>query len=147
MDTTSKVAIMLMLSLLMFNVIKGALHTGIVNRACNIGSYSSNDPYANGMAYILEDMVTVTPSDEDYNYSTTSPYTAAAAYGHATCSQALSYSNCGMCMGSVKSQILAICSNSLGTQVKLEHCRMRYENYSFNGYVVWHQIERTLFEW
>ncbi|KAL3753264.1 hypothetical protein ACJRO7_000630 [Eucalyptus globulus] len=97
----------------------------------------SDDPYANSMAYILKDMVTVTPSDVDYDYSTTSPYTAAAAYGHATCSQAVSYSDCGICMGSIKSQILAICPNSLGLQAKLEHCRIRYENYSFNGLVVW----------
>lgn len=99
------------------------------------------------MAYVLKDMVTMTPSDADHDYSTTSPYAAAAAYGHATCSQALSYSYCGICMGSVKSQILVICSNSLGTQVKLEHCRTRYENYSFNGYIVWCQTQRTLFEW
>ncbi|KAK3444719.1 antifungal protein ginkbilobin-like protein 2 [Eucalyptus grandis] len=112
MDTPSRVGIMLMLSLLIFNVVKGAPRTGIVNRACNTGSYSSDNPYANNMTYILEDMVTVTPNHADYDYSTTSPYTVAAAYGLATCSQALSYSNCGKCTGSVKSPILAICPNS-----------------------------------
>ncbi|XP_056172639.1 antifungal protein ginkbilobin-like protein [Syzygium oleosum] len=133
MDTPSRVAIMLMLSLLMFNVVKGAPRAGIVNWACNIDSYSGGNPYANSMAYVLEDMVTVTPNHANYDYSIVSPYPTAAAYGHAACSQALSYSDCGICISSVKSQILAICPNSLGAQMELEDCRMRYENYSFTG--------------
>ncbi|KAF7847467.1 hypothetical protein BT93_L2940 [Corymbia citriodora subsp. variegata] len=133
MDTPSRVTIMLMLSLLMSNVVKGAPHTGIVSWACNSGSYSSGDPYPNSVAYVLEDMATVTLNDANYNYYTASPYPTATAYGHAVCSQALSYSDCGICMSSVKSQILAICPDGLGAQVELEDCRMRYENYSFNG--------------
>ncbi|KAK3444735.1 hypothetical protein EUGRSUZ_A00826 [Eucalyptus grandis] len=133
MKSPSRVAIMLMLSPLMFNVAKGATHTGIVYWACNTGSYSSGDPYANSLAYLLEHMVTVTSNHANYNYSTASPYPTAIAYGHVICSQALSYSDCGICMSFVKSQILAICPDSLGAQVKLEDCRTRYKNYSFSG--------------
>ncbi|KAL3753276.1 hypothetical protein ACJRO7_000640 [Eucalyptus globulus] len=80
-------------SLLMFHIVQGAPDTGKVYRTCNAGTYSSGDPYASSVAYVLADMETVTPNQANYNYYSASPYQTNVAYGHTTCNPALSYSN------------------------------------------------------
>ncbi|KAF8041805.1 hypothetical protein BT93_A0412 [Corymbia citriodora subsp. variegata] len=132
MDTPSRVAMMLVGSLLIFHV-QGAPDTSKVYRACNAGTYSSGDPYANIVAYVLADMETVTPNQANYDYYTTSPYQTVIAYGHATCNPALSYSDCGICISSAKSQILVDCPYWLGVDMVLGDCTIRYENYSFTA--------------
>ncbi|XP_030455940.1 antifungal protein ginkbilobin-like protein [Syzygium oleosum] len=131
MDTPSRVAIMLVGSLLMFHVVQGAPDTSIVYGGCNIGTYSSGDPYASSVAYVLADMETVTPNHANYDYFTTSPYPTVVAYGHATCNSALSYSDCGICVSAAKARILADCPKSVGVHMVFEDCSMRYESYSF----------------
>ncbi|KAI6698733.1 hypothetical protein NL676_018852 [Syzygium grande] len=84
MDTPSRVAIMLVGSLLMCYAAQGAPDTSKVYRACNAGTYSSGDPYADSVAYVLADMETVSPNHMNYDYYTTSPYPTAAIFGHTT---------------------------------------------------------------
>ncbi|KAL3753290.1 hypothetical protein ACJRO7_000649 [Eucalyptus globulus] len=93
---------MLVGSLLMFYIVQGAPNTNITYRGCNGGTYSSNDPYADSVAYVLADMATVTPNHANDNYYTASPYPTAAAYGHAPCNPALSFSDCGICVSAAK---------------------------------------------
>ncbi|XP_030543916.2 antifungal protein ginkbilobin-like protein [Rhodamnia argentea] len=111
----------------------GAPDTGVASRSCNAVSYLSNGPYANSVAYVLADMVNVTPNHANYDCSTTSPYPTEAAYGHATSNLELSYSDCGICSSSAKLQILADCLYSLGVYMALQDSCMRYDFYSFTG--------------
>ncbi|XP_056172636.1 antifungal protein ginkbilobin-like protein [Syzygium oleosum] len=111
--------------------VQGAPDTSKVYRACNAGTYSSGDAHADGVAYVLADMETVTPNHVNYDYYTMSPCPTAAIYGHATCNSALFDSDCGICVSYAKSQILADCSNCLGVNMVLRDCSMRYDSYSF----------------
>ncbi|KAL3753278.1 hypothetical protein ACJRO7_000642 [Eucalyptus globulus] len=133
MDTLSRVKIMLVGSLLMFHVVQGAPDTSITCRGCNGGTYSSENPYANTVAYVLTDMATAAPNHANYNYYTMSPYPTTAAYGRATCNSALSHSDCSICVKAAKACILANCPNSPGVNMVFEDCSMRYESYSFTG--------------
>ncbi|KAF8040846.1 hypothetical protein BT93_B2925 [Corymbia citriodora subsp. variegata] len=117
--------------LLAFNFVRADPDTTMVNKICNGNVYGSSDPYANSVSYVLEDMATVTANPPGYNYYTESPYAEATAYGHAVCNAALSFTDCATCMSSAKSQILSNCPNSIGVQMQLQDCRMRYENYPF----------------
>jgi len=118
--------------LLVFNFVQGALDKTLVNKICNENVYGSSDPYANGVSYVLEDLVTVMANHPGYDYYTQFPYVEATAYGHALCSTLLSFTDCGTCVTSAKSQILSNCPNSIGVQMQLQDCRMRYENYPFS---------------
>ncbi|KAK3444714.1 hypothetical protein EUGRSUZ_A00847 [Eucalyptus grandis] len=125
MDTLSRVKIMLVGSLLMFHVVQGAPDTSITCRGCNGGTHSSDNPYANIVAYVLTDMATAAPNHANYNYYTMSPYPTTAAYGRATCKF--------ICVSAAKACILANCPNSPGVNMVFEDCSMRYEIYSFTG--------------
>lgn len=125
-------ALTLLVLLLVFNFVRGQLDTTVVNRICNGNFYGSGDPYANSVSYVLEDMMTVTANHPAYDYYAQSPFVEATAYGHAVCSTSLSFTDCGTCMSSARSHILRDCPNSIGVQMQLKDCRMRYENYPFS---------------
>lgn len=117
--------------LLVLNFVRGGPDTTMANKICNNNIYGSNDPYADSVSYVLQDMATVTANHPGYDYYTNSPSPEAMAYGHAVCNIALSFTDCATCISFVKSQILSNCPNSLGAQMQLQDCRMRYEDYSF----------------
>ncbi|KAL3753256.1 hypothetical protein ACJRO7_000622 [Eucalyptus globulus] len=125
-------ALVLLGLLLVFNFVRGDPDTTLINKICNGNVYGSGDPYANSVSYILEDMATVTANHPGYDYYTNSPYAEATAYGHAVCNAVLSFTDCGTCVSSAKIQILYNCPNSIGVQMQLQDCRMRYENYPFS---------------
>lgn len=66
------------------SVAKSVPNTGVVLVLCNAGTYSSGDPFATSLAYVLAELEDVTPSRKDYNYYNISPYPNAFAYGHGT---------------------------------------------------------------
>lgn len=53
-------------------------------------------------------------------------------YGYATCNELISYSDCTTCLNEASNWIYSDCTNSIGAQVYLKDCRMRYENYPFS---------------
>ncbi|KAG8370718.1 hypothetical protein BUALT_Bualt13G0012400 [Buddleja alternifolia] len=61
-------------------------NTNVDSLTCNAHTYAENDPFENSVAYVLADLMNVTPSQKNYNYYTAAPYRGSAAYGHATCS-------------------------------------------------------------
>ncbi|KAI3423171.1 uncharacterized protein J3R85_011300 [Psidium guajava] len=117
----------------MFHVVQGAADTGIIHRVCNAVTYSNGDPYANSVGLrLLADIVTVTLNHTNYDYYyTTSPYATEVYFGHATCNPTLSYSDCGTCVSAAMVRILADCPHSLGVDMGLKDCSMRYESDSF----------------
>ncbi|KAF7849041.1 hypothetical protein BT93_L1312 [Corymbia citriodora subsp. variegata] len=118
--------------LLVFNFVQGDPDLTTVNKICNGNVYGSSDPYANSVSYVLEDMATVTANHPGYDYYTRSPYAEATAYGHAVCNTALSFTDCATCVSYAKGYIVSACGMSMGVQLQLQDCRMRYENYQFS---------------
>ncbi|KAI4338948.1 hypothetical protein MLD38_023950 [Melastoma candidum] len=104
------------------------LVTTIVSSNATANTYGPGN-YANSVDYVLEDMATVTPNHPGYDYHTNSPYTVEVAYGHSTCNKALTFADCGTCVAAAKSLIKKLHPNSMGVEMNLQDCSMRYESY------------------
>ncbi|KAK4408061.1 hypothetical protein Sango_0387100 [Sesamum angolense] len=113
------------------SVVKSDPDTSVNSIICNTQYYSGDDPFGNSVAYVLADLMNVAPSQQPYDYYTVSPYPTSPAYGHATCSQALANSACANCLASARGTVSSACAGSVGGQVGMVDCSMRYENYPF----------------
>ncbi|KAK4441679.1 hypothetical protein Salat_0502800 [Sesamum alatum] len=113
------------------SVAKSEPNTNVNLLWCNENGYAEEDPYANSVAYVLADLMNVTPSRQAFDYSTLSPYATAVSYGHATCNTALSNNDCANCLAAGKASVSSGCLNSVGGRVEMVDCAMRYENYPF----------------
>ncbi|KAI4302622.1 hypothetical protein MLD38_038345 [Melastoma candidum] len=102
--------------------------TTIISQIGNGNTYGPGG-YANSVDYVLEDMTTVTPNHPGYDYHTSSPYTTDVAYGHSMCRATLTFTDCGTCVAAAKSFIKQNHPNSMGVQMVLQDCSMRYESY------------------
>lgn len=98
--------------------------------ACNTNTYSPDDPYANSVAYVLADLMNVTPN-HGYDYYTQSPSAEAVSYGHGTCNTALSYNDCADCVEAARDALTSNCANRIGGTVNMVDCTMRYEQQPF----------------
>ncbi|CAI9781163.1 unnamed protein product [Fraxinus pennsylvanica] len=129
---TSLIVSALLLGLLgLCHTVKGGPNTSINVLGCNVNSYAEGDPFGNSVTYVLFDLMNVTPSQQGFDYRATSPYSTAVAYGHATCSRALSNNDCANCLVSAKATLESNCGGRIGGQTKLVDCTMRFENYYF----------------
>lgn len=128
---TVALAAALLISMVTIDVVMAGPSTAMVSRRCNNNLYTSGDPFAYSLDYVLNDLVTVTPNRQGYDYYTNSPYPTSIAYGHATCNQGLSSSDCVTCVMSARDQLLNVCLMSVGAQIVLYDCKMRYEQYPF----------------
>ncbi|XP_031405647.1 antifungal protein ginkbilobin-like protein [Punica granatum] len=96
---------------------------------CNGDLYKKGDPFAD--PYVLDDMVKETANSTGYNYYTKSPFSSLVAYGQVTCNRKLLYSDCVTCIMSARDHEQIFCYMSVGGQVILGDCTMKYEQYSF----------------
>ncbi|MED6131718.1 hypothetical protein PIB30_012421 [Stylosanthes scabra] len=107
-------------------------NTNITSVLCNSGVYTSGDPFAISLSYVLEDLEEVTPTQETYDYYNISPYPNAFAYGHAACNnnmekkkKNLTSSDCKACLGVAKATILSSCEKRIGARSVLHDCTIR----------------------
>ncbi|KAL2236494.1 antifungal protein ginkbilobin-2 [Sesamum indicum] len=115
----------------LLSVAKSEPNTNVNLLWCNENGYAEEDPYADSVAYVLADLMNVTPSRQGFDYSTVSPYGTAVSYGHATCNTGLSNNDCANCLVAAKASVSSSCLNSVGGRVAMVDCAMRYENYPF----------------
>lgn len=113
------------------NIARGDPDTSATSATYNQVKYQASDPFAYSLSYVLSALKTMTPNHPGYNYFITSPYPEALAYGHAFCNQGLSYPDCATCVSYVKAHLLNNCPSSIGAQLVLQDCRLRYEQYPF----------------
>ncbi|XP_073291596.1 antifungal protein ginkbilobin-like protein [Primulina huaijiensis] len=106
-------------------------NTSVTTLICNGDTYPQGDPFDDSVAYVLADLMNVTPSQQGYNYYAVSPYPAGVAYGHATCSLKLANSECANCLATARGTLSTTCGGHIGGQVEMVDCGMRFENYSF----------------
>lgn len=93
--------------------------------------YTSGDPFAISLAYILQELETATSAQKNYDYYDISPYPNAFAYGHASCNPNMTSSDCTTCLGAAKTDMLATCQSNIGGRAVLGDCSIRYEQYPF----------------
>lgn len=126
-----KFAAIMMGLLSSMSLIRSTPNTEITSVLCNTGVYTSGDPFATSLAYVLEELQTKTSSHNKYNYYNISPYPNAFAYGHASCNQNLTSSDCTTCLGAAKTAMLGTCQSRIGARAVLRDCAIRYEQYPF----------------
>lgn len=108
-------------------------NTSITNVLCNSGEFTSGDPFAISLSYVLEDLEKETPAHKNYDYHNISPYPNAFAYGHAACNLNLTSSDCKTCLGVAKSAMFTTCQTQrIGARSVLHDCSIRYEQYPFD---------------
>ncbi|XP_015950929.1 antifungal protein ginkbilobin-like protein [Arachis duranensis] len=115
-------------------------NTNITPILCNSGVYTSGDPFAISLSYVLEELEEVTPTQKNYDYYNISPYPNAFAYGHAACNNNnnlkkttnLTSSDCKACLGVAKTTMLSSCEKRIGARSVLHDCTIRYEQYPFD---------------
>ncbi|OWM67818.1 antifungal protein ginkbilobin-like protein [Punica granatum] len=107
-------------------VVLGDPDTTLLSYACNPNKISGRAA-KEGQSYTLQLLVLETPKANTYDYGTDT----SGWYGHGNCNTALSSSDCRTCMDSARTEIGDNCPLSDGAQVKLQDCKLRYENHPF----------------
>ncbi|OIT01455.1 antifungal protein ginkbilobin-2 [Nicotiana attenuata] len=103
-----------------------------LDHTCNGDVYDKNGPFSDSLYYVLVGLENETPK-QGYDYYITSPYpNDALAYGHASCTSSVAYSDCDTCVKLARSYLLTVCDGRIGGQVEFVDCSMRYEQYSFS---------------
>ncbi|OIT05162.1 antifungal protein ginkbilobin-2 [Nicotiana attenuata] len=104
----------------------------LLNHICNGDVYDKNGPFADSLYYVLVGLENETPR-QGYDYYITSPYpNDALAYGHASCTSTVTFSDCDICVKLARSFLMTTCDGRIGGQVEFVECSMRYEQYSFS---------------
>ncbi|XP_073152604.1 antifungal protein ginkbilobin-like protein [Henckelia pumila] len=112
-----------------FSCVESEPNTSVQTLICNGDTYPPGDPFGDSVAYVLADLMNVTPSQQGYDYYAVSPYPTAVAYGHATCSQKLANSECANCMATARGTVSTICGGHIGGQVEMVDCGMSYRDF------------------
>ncbi|KAG5246190.1 hypothetical protein OIU76_001632 [Salix suchowensis] len=113
-------------------IAKGVPDTNVTSVLCNSGVYSKGDPFGISLAYVIAEIVAVTPTSRNYDFFNISPYPNADAFGHAACNQNLTSADCASCLGAAKTAMFASCQSRIGARSVLHDCTMRYEQYPFS---------------
>ncbi|XP_060183386.1 antifungal protein ginkbilobin-like protein [Lycium barbarum] len=100
----------------------------LVGHICNGDKYDKSGPFADSLYYVLVSLSNETPKQAGYDYHIND----ALAYGHATCSSNVAYSECDACVRLARAYLMTTCDGSVGGQVLFVQCSMRYEQYSFS---------------
>ena len=106
-------------------------NTNVTTILCNGGVYSQGDPFATSLNYVVAELESVTATHKNYDYYNISPYPNAFAYGHATCNQNLTSSDCTTCLSASKTAMFGTCQTRIGARAVLYDCKIRYEQYPF----------------
>lgn len=131
---------LLMLFFIFCNIADGYDRT-LRKRICNGDLYSrhvsivdSYGEYECAVNALFEKIQQDTPAIRDYQlYYSMGCYTRTTyVYGRSSCQKTLSPDECSSCMKQAHDELFKECTHSIGAQVELANCRIRYENYPFN---------------
>lgn len=114
------------------SVVESVPNTTISAILCNAGVYTSGDPFAVSLSFVVGELETETPTRKNYNYYNISPYPNAFAYGHASCNLNLTSSDCKTCLSVAKTTVFSGCPTRVGARSVLHDCTIRYEQYPFD---------------
>ncbi|PKI36242.1 hypothetical protein CRG98_043354 [Punica granatum] len=109
-------------------VVLGDPDTTLQSYFCNRNKISGHDAMW-ALSYILQLLVLDTPKAGNYDYRIDN----SGWYGHGVCNTALSSSDCQTCMDSARTYAKNNCPQSVGAQIELQDCKLRYENYPFQA--------------
>ncbi|RDX84978.1 hypothetical protein CR513_33900, partial [Mucuna pruriens] len=108
--------------LCLWSVADSVPNTNITAILCNSGVYTTSDPFAISLSYVVGELETETPTLKNYDYYNISPYPNAFAYGHAACNLNLTASDCKTCLGVAKTTVFNGCPKCIGARSVLHDC-------------------------
>ncbi|EXB39360.1 hypothetical protein L484_025055 [Morus notabilis] len=117
-------------------MVRSSPDTKVKKFLCNLSTYKAGDPFATSLAYVLDELKFATPDHENYDFILffdIYPNPNAFAYGHDSCDQDLTSSDCSECFSAAKKVTVRSCPNRIGAQVVLLDCEIRYEQYPFSN--------------
>lgn len=113
-------------------MVVGVPNTEVESVLCNSGIFTGGDPFAVSLDYVLKELESSTPTRKNHDFYNISPYPNSFAYGHASCNQNLTTSDCTTCLGAAKTNMLGSCQMRIGGRAVLHDCAIRYEQYPFD---------------
>lgn len=100
-------------------------------KICSGDTFPGDSLYAEHSGLVLNDLVDNTPCN-GYDYYMTSPGPSQFVYGHGACNGGLSHKDCHDCLYQAMLDTFNDCLPlTVGLQVQLVDCRIRYEIYPF----------------
>ncbi|KAI4341777.1 hypothetical protein MLD38_026461 [Melastoma candidum] len=113
--------------------VSDAVDTSMLQRICN-GDHFTQDTVSFAVEYVIYEITTNTPNQDGHEYYVDkyldSDWTIR---GHGVCTCTLSAADCSDCLAEAAKKLDEECRRSIGAQVQLEDCRIRYEKYHFNN--------------
>lgn len=107
----------------------GNYDDAVVYMICNSAKhYDDESLYSNTVYDVVNDLAMNTRHNS-FNYYALSNYGEVVAHGHAACNGKLSKLSCALCLGDAQDMLNDHCTDSIGAQIQLGSCRLRYENY------------------
>lgn len=133
MGSLQKLAALLIAISVMCTSVRSVPNTKITNYICNNDMYADSDyNFQMSLDNVLSRLEIVTPNTNGQDYYTSYPSPNPLVYGHASCVQGLSTSDCISCLGIAKSLLKGNCPKRTGVQLSVVDCSIRYEEYPFN---------------
>ncbi|CAN0892582.1 Antifungal protein ginkbilobin-like protein 1 [Linum grandiflorum] len=115
----------------LFTSAGGVPNTNVTSILCNANTYTSGDPFAISLDYIVGDIEANAPARDKYDYYNISPFPNAFAYGHGACNVNISRVDCAACLVAAKTALIAGCPDRVGGRSGLVDCLIRYEQRPF----------------
>ncbi|OWM63854.1 hypothetical protein CDL15_Pgr006116 [Punica granatum] len=112
--------------------VDGRPDTTIQSTLCSADTYDNDHgTYDRGMRFVLGRLRTDTSRSYDYYVSSPGPPTYDYVYARGVCENKLTETDCDSCIRVAVAHLVNDCYMSLGGQVQLQDCFVRYESYPF----------------
>ncbi|KAI4370321.1 hypothetical protein MLD38_018684 [Melastoma candidum] len=122
------------LALLMAGDIVSGSDNDYLSRICNGETFPSQWHEKYYPETLVQKIVDNTPDADGYEYYTTDKYYSVDFFGHGVCIEGMPREDCSACLKAARDNLWSNCTKwSVGAQIQLQGCRIRYEKYHFNN--------------
>ncbi|GLJ38392.1 hypothetical protein SUGI_0781760 [Cryptomeria japonica] len=125
-------ALLYLAALLIFSVVmvQSSEDGGEIYTACNVEKYSNGSQFNTNLEALLKTL-TEKAAYAGFGASVYGQETPNEVSGRLQCRGDLSPADCQACSVEAVNVVQRDCPNAIGARVQLEHCFLRYENYTF----------------
>lgn len=100
-----------------------------ISYICSERAFGFLDPYSDEISVVALYLLNQNTPNKGYNYYAYS----GKCYGHVACNGAVTQQDCFDCTYAAEDHLYNIYDTSLGAQIHLIDCRVRYEDYPFTN--------------
>ncbi|KAI4370320.1 hypothetical protein MLD38_018683 [Melastoma candidum] len=115
------------------DVVSGS-DTDFLSRICNGNIFPGYWHEKDYPETLVQKIVDNTPDADGHEYYTHDKYYSVDFCGHGVCTAGMSREDCSTCLKAARDNLWGKCNKAtVGAQVQLRGCRIRYEEYHFNN--------------